>query len=161
MKNAVILSLSALMCLPCMAAPLGAGAFDMISISADEASEDEQPGILHFHGHFSMRSDDWNLVSDAATVYGNPDRPDRVILKGSPAHFVVNRTDDAQPGQIEADAPDVEYLRAGNVLLLSNGATLKLGDEVIHSKHIEYNIGTNRYKAGGADGVQIEVPPIE
>jgi lipopolysaccharide transport protein LptA len=161
MKNAVILSLSAIMCAPCLAAPLGAGAFDMISISADEASEDEQPGILHFNGHFLMRSDEWNLTSDAATVYGSPDRPDRVVLKGSPAHFVVNRTDGAQPGQIEADAPVVEYLREGNELLLSSGATLKLGDEIIHSKHIEYNIGTNRYTAGGADGVRIEVPPVE
>lgn len=149
------------MCLPCMAAPLGAGAFDMISISADEASEDEQPGILHFKGHFRMHSDDWNLTADAATVYGNPDRPDRITLQGSPARFVVNRSDGAQPGQIEADAEVVEYTRADSLLLLSSGATLKLGDEVIHSKRIEYDIGTNRYKAGGADGVHIVVPPIE
>jgi len=161
MKIALLLSLSALVWLPCMAAPLGAGAFDMISISADEASEDEQPGILHFHGHFLMRSDDWNLTSDKATVYGNPDRPDRVVLEGSPARFVVKRTDGSQPDQIEAEALAVEYSRADNMLFLSSGATLKLGDEVIHSKHIEYNIGTNRYTAGGADGVQIEVPPIE
>jgi len=144
-----------------MAAPLGAGAFDMISISADEASEDEQPGILHFHGHFTMRSDDWNLTSDTATVYGNPDRPDRVVMEGSPARFVVRQSDGTQPDQIEANALVVEYSRADNMLLLSSGATLKLGDEVIRSKHIEYNIGTNRYKAGGADGVRIEVSPVE
>jgi len=161
MKIAVILSLSTLMCAPSMAAPLGAGAFDMISISADEASEDERPGVLHFHGHFFMRSDDWNLTSDTATVYGNPDRPDRVILEGAPARFVVKRTDGTQPDQIVADALKVEYSRADNTLLLSSGATLQLGDEIIRSRNIEYNIGTNRYKAGGADGVQIEVPPVE
>lgn len=161
MKIAVIFSLSVLMCQPCMAAPLGEGAFDMISISADEASEDEQPGILHFRGHFSMRSDDWNLDSDTATVYGSPDRPDRVVMEGSPARFVVRRTDATQPDQIVADALKVEYSRADNVLLLSSGATLQLGDEIIRSRHIEYNIGTNRYTAGGADGVQIEMPPIE
>jgi len=55
----------------------------------------------------------------------------------------------------------VEYSRADNLLLLSSGATLKLGDEVIRSRHIEYNISTNRYQAGGADGVLIEVPPVE
>ncbi len=149
------------MCLPCMAAPLGAGAFDMISINADEASEDEQPGILHFSGHFLMRSKDWNLTSDEATVYGKPDKPDRVILQGSPAHFLINRTDSGELGQIEATALVVEYSRADNQLLLSSGATLKLGDEIIRSKRIKYNIGTNRYTAGGADGVLIEVPPVK
>jgi len=161
MKISVIFSLSLLMYQACMAAPLGEGAFDLISISADEASEDEQPGILHFRGHFSMRSDDWNLDAETATVYGNPDRPDRVLLEGSPARFVVKRTGGMQPDQIVADAQKVEYSRADNMLLLSSGATLKLGDEVIRSRRIEYNIGTNRYTAGGADGVQIEVPPIE
>lgn len=144
-----------------MAAPLGAGAFDMISISADEASEDEEPGILHFSGHFMMRSEDWNLTSDQATVYGSPDRPERVILEGSPARFLINRADNAELGQIEAAAQVVEYSRADNLLLLSSGATLVVGDEVIRSRYIEYDIGTNRYKAGGADGVLIEVPPVK
>ncbi len=36
-----------------------------------------------------------------------------------------------------------------------------LGDEVIRSKHIQYDISTNRYQAGGADGVLIEVPPVD
>ena len=144
-----------------MAAPLGAGAFDMISISADEASEDEEPGILHFSGHFMMRSEDWNLTSDQATVYGSPDRPERVILEGSPARFLINRADNAELGQIEAAAQVVEYSRADNLLLLSSGATLVVGDEVIRSRYIEYDIGTNRYKAGGADGVLIEVPPVD
>jgi len=161
MKYVLILILSSLAWLPCMAAPLGAGSFDMISISADEASEDEQPGILHFHGHFLMLSDDWNLTSDTATVYGNPDRPDRVVLEGTPARFVVKRTDGSQPDQIEAEALAVEYSRADNALLLTSGATLKLGDEIIRSRRIEYNIGTNRYTAGDADGVRIEVPPVE
>lgn len=147
------------MCAPCTAAPLGTGSFDMISISADVASEDEQPGILHFAGHFRLLSNDWNLTSDAATVYGNPDKPDRVILEGSPARFLVNRSDSTDTDQIEATAPVVEYSRADDLLLLSNGATLMMGGEVIRSRYIEYNISTNRYKAGGADGVLIEVPP--
>jgi lipopolysaccharide transport protein LptA len=161
MKIAVIFGLSMLVCPPCMAAPLGAGAFDMISISADAASEDAQPDILHFSGHFLMRSDDWNLTADEATVYGSPDQPDRVVLQGSPARFRVNQSGSARPGQIEAEAPVVAYSRADNLLLLSSGAILKLGDEVIRSRQIEYNISTNRYQAGGTDGVLIEVPPVE
>lgn len=133
----------------------------MISISADEAIEDEQPGILHFRGHFQMRSHDWQLNSAEATVYGQPDKPDRVWLEGSPARFLVNRTDRTGQGQIKAAAKVVEYLRDANLLVLSGGATLMLGNEVIRSKHIEYDISTNRYQAGGADGVMIEVPPVD
>ena len=107
------------MCCPCSAASLGEGAFDMISISADEASEDEQPGILHFNGHFQMRSTDWQLTSDQATVYGSPDEPDRVYLEGSPAHFLVNRNDQTDQDQIKAAAQVVEYLRDANLLKLS------------------------------------------
>ena len=148
------------MCCLCSAAPLGKGAFDMISISADEASEDEQPGILHFNGHFLMQSTDWHLTSEEATVYGRPDQPDRVYLEGSPARFLINPDDSNNRGQIMATARVVEYLSSADILLLSGGATLMLDDEVIRSTHIEYDINTNRYRASGSDGVQIEVPPV-
>jgi len=161
MKKAIIWCLLSLTCIPCSAAPLGEDAFDMINISADEAREDEQPGILHFNGHFLMQSDDWRLTSAEATVYGTPDKPDRVYLEGSPARFVINRVDLAAQGQIKAAALVVEYSRAANLLTLSGEATLELGDEVIRSTHIEYDISTNRYQAGGDDGVLIEVPPID
>ena len=144
----------------CAAAPLGEGAFDMISISADEASEDEQPGILHFNGNFLMRSTDWRLTSEEATVYGSPDKPDRVYLEGTPARFLINRDESKNQGQIKAAAEVVEYLRDENLLTLSGGATLILDDEVIRSSHIEYDIKTNRYRAGGSEGVLIEVPPV-
>jgi len=161
MKKTVIWCLLSSICLPCSAAPLDEGAFDMISISADEASEDEQPGILHFDGHFLMKSADWQLTSAKAVVYGTPDKPDRVFLEGSPARFVVNRPDSKYLGQIKASALVVEYLRATNLLTLSGAATLELGDEVIRSAYIEYDISTNRYLAGGTDGVLIEVPPVD
>jgi lipopolysaccharide transport protein LptA len=148
------------MCCLCSAAPLSKGSFDMISISADEASEDEQPGILHFNGHFLMQSTDWQLTSEEATVYGSPDKPDRVYLEGSPASFLINRNDRKNQGQIKATAQVVEYLGNDNLLKLSGGATLVLDDEVIRSNQIEYDINTNRYRASGTDGVQIEVPPV-
>jgi len=131
----------------------------MISINADEASEDEQEGILHFNGHFVMLSSDWHLTSEQATVYGRPDKPDRVLLEGSPARFLVKRTDHTDQGQVEGTALVVEYLREVNLLMLSGGATLMLGDEIIRSAHIAYDIGTKRYQAGGTEGVLIKVPP--
>jgi len=131
----------------------------MLSISAEEAREDEQPGVLHFKGNFRMQSADWQLTSTSATVFGSPNRPDRVYLEGSPSRFLVVRHDQTDQGPIEAVATVVEYRRVANNLILSGGATLKLGDELIRSENIEYDIGSNRYRAGGADGVVIEVTP--
>lgn len=161
MKKTFICCLLTLVCFPLGAQPLDEGAFDMISISADEAREDEQPGILHFNGNFLMQSSDWKLVSEVATVYGSPDKPDRVFLEGAPARFVVYRDDQSEQGPIKAAASAVEYLRDANVLILSGGAMLELGDEVIRSTDIMYDISTNRYQAGGTDGVLIKVPPID
>lgn len=161
MKKIVIGILLALMLSPCGATPLGENAFDTISISADEAYEDLQPGILHFRGHFLMQSSDWQLTSTSATVHGSPNRPDRVYLEGSPARFMVDQVDAAGQGPVDATAPVIEYLRATNKLTLSGGATLMLDDEVIQSTNIEYDIVTNQYQAGGTGGVQIEVTPVD
>jgi lipopolysaccharide transport protein LptA len=131
---------------------------ETISISADEAREDTEPGILHFTGHFIMQSEDWQLESARATVHGQPDRPDKVYLQGSPARFLISRQQGNDQSRVEATAPEVEYQRSGNLLKLSGGAMLKLDGEVIRSKVIEYNISTDRYRAEGVDGVMIEVP---
>ena len=140
------------------ASPLGGRAFDTITISADEAREDEQLDILHFKGRFFMQSNTWQLTSALATVYGRPDRPDKVHLEGAPAHFRIDRSAVGEAEGIDAVAPVVDYLRSANMLRLSGGAVLKLGDEVIYSDIIEYDIDTDRYRASGGRGVRIEVP---
>ncbi len=129
-----------------------------VSILADQASEDIQPGILHLEGHFSMQTRDWKLESTLATVYGKPDKPDKVYLEGSPARFSINRDNEGGMDVVEATAPEMLYQRSTNILRLSGGALLKLDEEMVRSKVIEYNIETERYRAGGADGVLIHVP---
>ena len=161
MKKALICGLLVLASTAGNASPLGEGAFDMINISADEAWEDERPGILHLKGHFLMESSDWRLSSGHATVYGSPNRPDRVYLEGSPARFQISRMNSADKGPIEATARVVEYLRVANRLKLSGDAILQMGDEVIRSANIEYDIDTNRFQAGGIDRVEIEVQSVD
>ncbi len=164
MLKAVLYTLAVLYLLviaPCLASASGDDKFATIRISADEASEDMQPGILHFKGHFHMQSNDWRLESTLATVYGPPDRPDRIYLEGSPALFLVSMDENEGQGVVEATAPVMEYQRSTNLLTLSGGAMLKLDGEVIRSTVIEYNISTDRYQAGGADGVMIEVPGVD
>jgi len=134
---------------------------ETITINADEAYEDLRPGTLHFKGHFMMQSSEWNLESRQATVHGRLDRPDRVILKGSPARFLSKLDDDEKQLVVEAEAMEIEYLRSTNMLELTGGALIKLDDEEIRSNVIKYDIGTRRYWAGGADGVMIEVLPVD
>lgn len=161
MKKAVICSLLILSTTPGFAEVLGEGAFDTINISADEAIEDEQPGILHLNGSFQMRSEVWFLTSTRATVFGSPGNPDRIILEGTPAHFNFLADDGPDQDPIEATALEVEYLREPNTLKLVGDASLVLGKETIRSATIEYDITTNRYRAGGDTGVLIRVPPVD
>jgi len=134
---------------------------ETINISADEAYEDIQPGILHFKGHFQMQSREWKLESASAKIYGQPDRPDMVFLEGAPARFLITRDDGEGQQTVEAEAKAMKYQRSTNMLELSGGAILMLDGEVIKSTVIKYDIGTNRYWAGGVTGVMIEVPPVD
>lgn len=161
MKKAIICGLLTLTGFPCLAAPLGDRTFDAISIRADHAREDERSDILHFEGNFQMRSSEWQLGSASAVVHGSPNKPDRIYLEGAPAHFHVSPSDESGGEPVEAIAPVVEYRRDTRTLLLSGGALLRLGEESLRSTYIEYDIDANRYRAGGDDGVLMEVPPID
>lgn len=147
--------LAAAMYTASLASPLSDSAFDTISISADEAFEDSEPDILHLRGHFFMRSNEWQLSSDQATVYGRADKPEKLHLEGAPAHFQIKQSD---TGPVEATAPDMVYERATHTLRLSGGAVLKLEKETIRSARIVFNVDNNHYRAGGAHGVSIQVP---
>lgn len=161
MNKAVFYILLALFPSAGLADAPGEGVFDTINISADEAIEDDQPGILHLNGSFQMRSDDWFLTSSKATVYGSPAKPDRIVLAGTPARFNFLSSEGPDQDPIEATALEVEYLREPNILKLVGDASLVLGNEIIRSATIEYDIATNRYRAGGEFGVSIKVPPVD
>ena len=153
--------LIALMISHAYASPLDETMQETINISADEAYEDIKPGVLHFKGHFMMKSGGWELESEQATVYGQPDRPDKVLLAGYPARFRITRNDGEGQSTVLAEAPAMEYQQSNHLLQLTGGAVLMLNDEVIRSSAIKYDIETGRYWAGGVDGVIIEVPPVD
>lgn len=161
MKKAIICGVLSLTGFQCLADPFVDRTFDAISIRADQAREDERSEIIHFEGNFQMRSSEWQLESARAIVHGSPNKPDRIYLEGAPAQFHVSPSDESGGEQVEAIAPVVEYRRDTRSLLLSGGAMLKLGEEIIRSTYIEYDIDASRYRAGGEDGVLMEVPPID
>lgn len=163
LKNALgyQIVLFVVMVLPGDVLPVDQIDLETISISADEAYEDIKPGILHLKGHFRMQSREWKLESGSAKIYGQPDRPDMVFLEGVPARFLITQDDGEGQRTVEAEAEAMKYQRSTNTLELSGGAILMLDGEVIKSTVIKYDIGTNRYWAGGVTGVMIEVPPVD
>jgi lipopolysaccharide transport protein LptA len=139
--------------------PPGFSKGDTVSIRADQAWEDEQPDIVHFTGNFLMKAADWSVSADSATLYGNLDDPETVLLEGSPAQVLLLRQTDDGNEEISGTAPQIEYQRKANVIKLSGGAVLRLDDNILRSEEIEYDIELDRYQAGGSEGVRIEVTP--
>lgn len=154
-----LIVLCTLLAMSGFAASLSDHSFAVVSISADEALEDSDSDTMRFVGHFLMQSGEWELQSHEAVVAGPPDRPDRVLLQGSPARFLIERSSDDRMHIIEATAPSIEYVRATNLLSLSGGATLRLDGEVIRSAALEFDLSSDRYQSLGSDGVSIEVQP--
>ncbi len=163
LKTAIqcLIVLLATVSLSSAASPPGGRAVETVRISAEQAYEGEQSDVLHFSGNFNMQSDEWQLESSKAIVYGRPDRPERVYLQGMPARFLIRRGQQHGQDTVEATAQVVEYWRSTGMLKLSGGATLKLDGEVITSSEIEYDTGTERYRASGMGGVAIKVPPTD
>lgn len=138
---------------------LGLPTGDSVSIRADAAWEDERPGIVHFSGHFLLKAAEWSVSAEKATLYGDLDDPDVIVLEGSPAHVLVQRQAKGVAREVSASAPQIEYQRQSRIIKMTGGAELREKQEVLHSDEIEYDIEHDRYRAGGAEGIFIEVAP--
>ena len=133
------------------------GPEDTINITADQAWEDTEPDTVHFRGHFEMRSNQWQVTAEQATLRGALDAPDHVTLVGSPAEISLSRTVNEQPEPIAAQALQIAYSRETNSLILSGGASLSQGDNTLSSEIIEYDISNDRFRSRGENGAQMKV----
>lgn len=125
---------------------------ETIVIRADRAWEEPDGGqVLHFAGNFELHSPDWTLRSDEADLYGPLDDPDRIVARGSPA-FLTIREDDRT---IEGEGKLIEYQRDGDVLVLKENARLKGEDLSMSSSEIVYDVGAERLRSSGSDGVEM------
>jgi lipopolysaccharide transport protein LptA len=134
---------------------------DKISIRSNQAWEDTEPDIIHFRGDFSLTAADWFVSADSATLYGNLDDPETVILTGEPALFRVLATHGRGDETVAGDARQITYLRRLQVVRLEQDAQLSWGDSVIRGGEIEYEIETDRFRARGSGGVSLSLPPVE
>ena len=132
---------------------------DMVSIHADKAWEDIEPDTAQFAGHFNMRVRDMQLTAERATLHGNIDDPDRVVLNGSPARIKLSHTVRNRKETVQAEAQEIVYERESAMVRLTGGARLSEGDNVLFSNSIAYEIKTDRFRSEGDLGVQIKVPP--
>jgi lipopolysaccharide transport protein LptA len=131
---------------------------DMVSIRADQAWEDIEPGTLHFAGHFEMHIRDWLVNADRATLHGKLDHPDRLVLEGTPARFRASRTEDGRTESVQAEAREIVYERETERVILNGAARLVQGENQLQSNMVEYDIRSNRFRARGDTGVQLVVP---
>ncbi len=137
----------------------GFSAGDTVSIQAENAWEDVAPDTIHFIGQFELKAHDWYLSADQATLYGNLDDPETVILTGSPANIQLETISDNQIETITGKAAHIVYERVTNSIRLVGEASLSRAGQTMQSEEIEYDIGQDRIQAGGDQGVHIRVKP--
>jgi lipopolysaccharide transport protein LptA len=134
---------------------------ETVFIRADKAWEDPEPDIVHFSGDFELKAHDWHLYADRATLYGNLEDPETVLLEGSPARVWVTVTSGDKQAIVEGEASSIEYRRALNTVRMTGDAMLVKADNIMRSNEIEYDIEADRFSAGGDQGVQFSVTPKE
>ncbi|MFQ5634004.1 MAG: LptA/OstA family protein [Gammaproteobacteria bacterium] len=130
-----------------------------IVVSADEAWEEEQDGILHFRGNFEIRTPRWIISADRASVHGKLDDPQYVVAEGSPVKFFFRHANDEAGGATRAEGRHLEYDKARNLLRLSGNATISGDRRMMRSSEIQYDLEREELTSGGPEGVHVTVEP--
>lgn len=160
-------------CLPLNTALAGELEFnddDTVIVVADRAWEAETPDVVHFSGGFVMQAPDWSLAGDEAVVHGKLDNPDRVVVQGTPARISFLREEGAvvdsaalesaaTEERIDGSADSVEYYRATDKLRMLGSARLTRDGSTLTGELIEYDVESDRYSAGGAGGINLQIDP--
>ena len=125
---------------------------ETIVIRADRAWEEADGNqVLHFAGNFELISPEWELRSDEADLYGPLDDPDRIVARGAPAYLTILDGDRT----IEGEGLVIEYKRDEDVLVLREDAHLAGDDISMSSSEIVFDVGAERLRSSGTDGVEM------
>ena len=125
---------------------------ETIVIRADRAWEEpDSDEVLHFAGHFELISPDWELRSDEADLYGPLDDPLRIVARGAPARLNIIDGDET----ISGEGGVIEYQRDTDILILRENAHLGGEDISLKSSEIVYDVGAERLRSSGTDGVEM------
>ncbi|MEM8768753.1 MAG: LptA/OstA family protein [Pseudomonadota bacterium] len=125
---------------------------ETIVIRADRAWEEpDGTKVLHFAGDFELISPEWELRSDEADLHGALDDPERIVARGEPAHLVIFDGEST----ILGNGLTIEYQRDADVLILIGDAELAGEDLSMKSSEIVYDVGQERLRSSGTDGVEM------
>lgn len=125
---------------------------ETIVIRADRAWEEADGSeVLHFAGNFELISPEWELRSDEADLYGPLDDPTRIVARGAPALLTIH--DDERT--ILGEGLVIEYQRDEDLLILRRDARLAGDDLSMTSSEIVYDVGAERLRSSGTDGVEM------
>ncbi|MGD8415888.1 MAG: LptA/OstA family protein [Pseudomonadales bacterium] len=125
---------------------------ETIVIRADRAWEEpDNDEVLHFAGHFELISPEWELRSSEADLFGPLDDPTRIVARGDPARLTIVDGEDT----INGEGGVIEYQRDADILILKEGAKLGGEDISMKSSEIVYDVGAERLRSSGTDGVEM------
>ncbi len=125
---------------------------ETIVIRADRAWEEPDGAkVLHFAGDFELISPEWELRSDEADLHGALDDPERIVARGAPARLVIFDGEST----ILGNGLTIEYQRDADVLVLIGEAELSGEDLSMKSSEIVYDVGQERLRSSGTDGVEM------
>ena len=125
---------------------------ETIVIRADRAWEEADGSeVLHFAGNFELISPDWELRSDEADLFGPLDDPTRIVARGAPAYLTILE----EERTIDGEGLEIEYRRDEDVLILRREARLAGEDISMTSSEIVFNLGEERLRSSGTDGVEM------
>ena len=130
---------------------------DTVIVLADEAWEEPDAEVIHFRGHFRLSGPDWSVVAEQATLYGSLEAPDRVVVDGSPALIVVQKS--LSEGQIEGRSNRIEYSRSEDFVQLSGEAVVSDKGSHVASSVLRWDLAADRIIASGTEGAKMILYP--
>ncbi len=128
-----------------------------IVIHADKAWEGEDGEVMYFEGNFEMRSSDWRVAADRAEMKGQVEDPVEIVVFGDPARIHVTDPEDASATTAIGDR--IVYRYADRILELYGDAEIETADATMTSSVIIYDLGREKLKSSGPDGVKMVFKP--
>ncbi len=118
-----------------------------IYIESDSLSIDDTKGISTYQGSVSFRQGTASLKSDTLTIYSrNRQEIERIVAKGTPAHFEQKSADVSK--NASGEALNIEYVAPKSLVVFDGQASFRQGENQFTGNRIEYDADKKVVRAG-------------
>lgn len=145
-----------------LAVTLPAAALESDRRQPVDLTADHFEGVIADQGDSTLRGvqitqGSLRIVAEQAVISRRAGALERAVLNGQPA-TVRQRLD--QGGEMQAEARQIDYDMAANVLILTGQVVITQPEGELRGERVRYEIGSGRIE-GGAPGsrVQMRLPP--